>query len=109
MNEWVELGNWEHTGRLTIRLELRLFSWVLSSGIRAYLKFTFLLSEPDNVQLNTIRRAEERKNFDEQLKAREAELNEVLRQRELEKQREEEEMVRKMRADMVHRAQPVKR
>jgi hypothetical protein len=66
-------------------------------------------TQPDNFQLNVDRRKEERKDFDEQLKAKEQYLMEVDRQRAINRQKEEEEERRKLREALVHRPQPYKK
>ncbi|TPX30106.1 hypothetical protein SmJEL517_g06255 [Synchytrium microbalum] len=71
-------------------------------------KSTKPLTEPEEVELHTMTRAEERKVFEDELKKKE-EMEEILRREMAEKeQREEEQQVKEVRQQLVHRAQPIR-
>ncbi|XP_041377043.1 targeting protein for Xklp2 homolog isoform X2 [Gigantopelta aegis] len=67
------------------------------------------LVEVDEFELNTDRRAIEREEFEEHKKAREAELEAESRQQMKRKEDEEQLAIAKLRAEMIHKANPVKK
>lgn len=70
--------------------------------------FCFCISEVSNIELNSERRAIQREDFELRKKEKEAELEGHRRQREQRQKEEEEAAVAKLRAEMVHRSNPVR-
>ena len=66
------------------------------------------LSDVGNFQLHSEKRAQQRQDFDIQLKRKEAELEGHKRELEMRKKREEEEEVTRLRREAVHKAQPIR-
>nr|XP_022335373.1 targeting protein for Xklp2 homolog isoform X2 [Crassostrea virginica] len=67
------------------------------------------LTDISGFELNTEQRSQKRENFEMHKKAREAEIEAAKRQRERQKEEEEKAAVAKMRAEAVHKSQPIKR
>ncbi|TPX50531.1 hypothetical protein SeMB42_g00675 [Synchytrium endobioticum] len=67
-----------------------------------------VLTEPEDIELHTMVRAEDRRVFDEELRKKEEE-QEAERRRQAERlQREEEEGLKVVRQQLVHKAQPIR-
>lgn len=69
----------------------------------------FILTDISGFELNTEQRSHKRENFEMHKKAREAEIEAAKRQRERQKEEEEKAYVAKVRAEAVHKSQPIKR
>lgn len=69
----------------------------------------FIFTDISGFELNTEQRSHKRENFEMHKKAREAEIEAAKRQRERQKEEEEKAYVAKVRADAVHKSQPIKR
>ena len=69
----------------------------------------FVATEINEFELNTDRRAVEREQFEQHKKAREAELEAGYRQQEKRKEEEERAAVAKLRSEMTHKANPIKK
>lgn len=67
------------------------------------------LTDISGFELNTEQRSHKRENFEMHKKAREAEIEAAKRQRERQKEEEEKAYVAKVRAEAVHKSQPIKR
>lgn len=72
-------------------------------------KSTKPLTDISGFELNTEQRSHKRENFEMHKKAREAEIEAAKRQRERQREEEEKAHVAKMRAEAVHKSQPIKR
>lgn len=80
-----------------------------SVTIMLCLLIVFILTDISGFELNTEQRSHKRENFEMHKKAREAEIEAAKRQRERQKEEEEKAHVAKMRAEAVHKSQPIKR
>lgn len=69
----------------------------------------FIFTDISGFELNTEQRSHKRENFEMHKKAREAEIEAAKRQRERQREEEEKAHVAKMRAEAVHKSQPIKR
>lgn len=67
------------------------------------------ISDVSEFDLNTERRAVKRENFEMTKKAKEVEIESIRRQRELEQHEEEKAAVAKLRLEMVHKSNPIRR
>ncbi|XP_052718059.1 targeting protein for Xklp2-like isoform X2 [Crassostrea angulata] len=67
------------------------------------------LTDISGFELNTEQRSHKRENFEMHKKAREAEIEAAKRQREKQKEEVEKAYVAKVRAEAVHKSQPIKR
>ncbi|KAJ1660243.1 Protein tpx2 [Dispira simplex] len=65
------------------------------------------LTEPKGINLHTTQRSEERKTFEEYLKAKERQQEEEKRRREEEKKLQEQEFVKQLRQQMIHHPRPI--
>ena len=67
-----------------------------------------MCTETTEIHLNTERRHEERLKSNQERLEHEQERSEIERQKQLRREQEEEEMVRQLRRNAVHHAQPIR-